>query len=309
MRVVWLREFGPPGVLVSGTAPDPVVGPGQVLVDVDLVNVTFVETQVRAGNGPFPVSLPMVPGNGVGGNVAAVGEGVSAGLVGALVVTSTGGSGAYAERVAVSADSLFTVPEGRSLDEAVALLADGRTATMMASAAGIGAGDRVLVEAAAGGVGSLLVQLAKAAGAQVVGAVGGERKASIAVGLGADVVVDYSRAGWEREAGPVDVVFDGVGGDIGRTAFELLASGGRMVSFGLASGTWTSISDDEAAARGVKLVRPSASPEELREFTLSALHGPLRPLIGQRFPLERASDAHTAIESRASVGKTLLEVR
>jgi NADPH2:quinone reductase len=82
-----------------------------------------------------------------------------------------------------------------------------------------------------------------------------------------------------------------------------------MVSFGLASGAWVSISEEEAKARGVTLIRPSATPEELREFTSSALRGPLQPLIGQRFPLERAADAHAAIESRATVGKTLLEVR
>jgi NADPH2:quinone reductase len=108
----------------------------------------------------------------------------------------------------------------------------------------------------------------------------------------------------------VDVVLDGVGGDVAREAFTLLRSGGRMVSFGLASGEWASIPEEEAAARGVTLVRPSATPEQLREFTKSALEeaakGRLRPVIGQRFPLEGAADAHRAIESRSTVGKTLL---
>lgn len=313
MRAVWLREFGGPEVLVPDVAPDPVAGPGQLVVDVEFVNVTFVETQVRGGVGPFPVSLPMVPGNGVGGVVASVGEGVAAGLVGTTVVTSTGGSGAYAERVVVDADSVFAVPSGRPLDAAVALLADGRTATMMLRAAAVQAGDRVLVEAAAGGVGSLLVQLASGAGARVVGAVGGARKAAIAAELGADFVVDYTEPGWDERVrdtvGGVDVVFDGVGGEIGQTAFSLLESGGRMVSFGLASGSWVSIPDGEAVRRGVEVVRPAASAQEMRAFTESALDGPLQPLIGQRFPLERASDAHAAIEARATVGKTLLEVR
>lgn len=313
MRAVWLREFGGPEVLVPDVAPEPVAGPGQLVVDVEFVNVTFVETQVRGGVGPFSVSLPMVPGNGVGGVVASVGDGVTAGLVGTTVVTSTGGSGAYAERVVVDAESVFVVPAGRPLDAAVALLADGRTATMMLRAAAVQAGDRVLVEAAAGGVGSLLVQLASAAGARVVGAVGGTRKAAIATELGADFVVDYTEPDWDKRVrdavGGVDVVFDGVGGDIGRTAFDLLASGGRMVSFGLASGSWVSLPDGEAARRGVEVVRPTASAEELRAFTMSALDGPLQPLIGQRFPLERASDAHAAIEARATVGKTLLVTR
>ena len=95
MRAVWLREFGGPEVLVAGEAPDPVPGPGQVLVEVAFVNVTFVETQFRAsGFGPSAAELPMIPGNGVGGVVAAVGEGVDPSLLGTRVVTGTGGSGA-----------------------------------------------------------------------------------------------------------------------------------------------------------------------------------------------------------------------
>lgn len=318
MRAVWLREFGGPEVLTPGEAPDPVAGPGQVVVDVEFVNITFIETQFRAsGRGPFAAELPTVPGNGVGGVIAAVGDGVAADLLGARVVTGTGGSGGYAERVAVSADTVFRVPDGLPLDVAVALLADGRTATMMTRAADVRAGDRVLVEAAAGGVGSLLVQLAKAAGARVVAAAGGVRKLSVATDLGADVVVDYTDEGWAKRVrdalGAVDVVFDGVGGEIGRTAFELLDGGGRMVSFGLASGTWTPIGDEEAAAHGVILTRPSATPDELRAYTESALAeaaaGRLRPVIGQRFPLAGAADAHAAIQSRATIGKTLLETR
>jgi NADPH2:quinone reductase len=318
MRAVWLREFGGPEVLTLGEASEPVAGPGQVVVDVEFVNITFVETQFRAtGLGPFAATLPMIPGNGVGGVVASVGPGVEPGLVGTRVVTSTGGSGGYAERVAVDADAMFRVPDEVALDTAVALLADGRTATMMTRAAAIRPGERVLVEAAAGGVGSLIVQLAKAAGARVVAAVGGARKAEFATGLGAEAAVDYTDEGWAKRVrdavGAVDVVFDGVGGAIARTAFELLDRGGRMVSFGLASGSWAEVGEDVAAERGVTLVRPSATPAELRAFTESALteaaEGRLRPVIGQRFPLGEAAAAHAAIQSRATVGKTLLVTR
>lgn len=309
MRAVWLKEFGGPEVLVPGEAPDPVPGPGQVLIDVAFVNITFIETQFRAsGAGPYRAELPMIPGNGVGGVVVAG----PAELVGTRVVTSTGGSGGYAERVAVDAGGVFGVPEGVGLDEAVALLADGRTAIMLVDAVGELSGRRVLVEAAAGGVGSLLVQLCKAAGAEVVAAVGGGRKVEVALGLGADVGVDYLEDGWGDRVGAVDVVFDGVGGEIGRAAFGLLGDGGRLLSFGLASGAWNDVGVEEAAARGVTLVRAAPTPERLRGYTESALGlaaaGRLRALIGQRFPLERASDAHAAISSRATVGKTLLEV-
>ncbi|XRQ11865.1 zinc-binding dehydrogenase [Actinomadura welshii] len=310
MRAVWLKEFGGPEALVPGDAPDPVPGEGQALIEVQFANITFVETQMRAGASPFPMKEPpLILGNGVGGVVAAVGPGADAGLVGHRVVSAAGGSGGYAELVAVDAAGMFDVPDGMALDEAVALLADGRTAVMMFRAADPGPGERVLVEAAAGGVGTLLVQLAKAAGATVVAAAGGPRKAEVAMGLGADEAVDYREPGWAEKAGKVDVVFDGVGGDVAREAFTLLAEGGRMVSFGLASGEWAGIPEDEAAERGVQLVRPAATPEQLREFTRAALTGTLKPVIGQRFPLERAADAHAAIESRATVGKTLLEVR
>ncbi|NVI88806.1 zinc-binding dehydrogenase [Actinomadura sp. BRA 177] len=314
MRAVWLTKFGGPEVLVPGEAPDPVPDEGQALIEVEFANITFVETQMRSGNGPAPVKLepPVIPGNGVGGVVAAVGKGVDDRLVGRRVVSSTGGTGAYAEKAAVDAKGLFDVPDGLALDDAVALLADGRTATMMLSAAGPRPGERVLVEAAAGGVGTLLVQLAKNRDATVVAAAGGAHKAEIPLRLGADEAVDYREPGWGEKVGRVDVVFDGVGGDVAREAFALLRSGGRMVSFGLASGEWAGISEEEAATRGVTLVRPSATPEQLREFTKSALEeaakGRLRPVIGQRFPLEGAADAHRAIESRSTVGKTLLEL-
>jgi NADPH2:quinone reductase len=313
MRVVWLTGFGGPEVLVAGEAPDPEPGPGQVLVDVAFAGITFIETRFRAtGEGPFARELPMVPGNGVGGTVAAVGADVDPDLTGRRVVTGTGGSGGYAERVVVGAESPVPVPDGLALDAAVALLADGRTATMLVDAAAVRGGDRVLVEAAAGGVGTLIVQLAHAAGARVIGAAGGEAKLALATSLGADVGIDYTEPGWERTAGPVDVVFDGVGGAIARAAFGLLGEGGRMVSFGLASGSWSDVSESEAAARGVRkigLQRPD--PATSRALTARALaaaaDGRLRPVIGARFPLGCAAEAHAAIEARATVGKTLLQ--
>ena len=135
MRAVRLKEFGGPEMLVVGEAPEPVAGPGQALIEVAFSNITFVETQFRAGGfDPFSTELPTIPGNGVGG-----------------VVSGTGGSGGYAERVAVDTGGLFEVPDGRDLDRAVALLADGRTATMLVRKAGLRGGERALVEAAACG--------------------------------------------------------------------------------------------------------------------------------------------------------------
>jgi NADPH:quinone reductase len=259
LRAVVLRQFGPPVELVAAEVPDPVPGPGQALIEVEIVNVTFVETQVRAGRPLNPAMAPRLPavlGNGVGGVVAAVGERADPALVGRRVISSTGGSGAYAERVAVDAAGLIPVPDELGLAEAAAPRA----------------GETVLVEAAAGGVGSLLLQLARNAGARVVAAAGGGRKLSLAAELGAGVTVDYNEPGWAEQVRPrvggVDVVFDGVGGRVGREAFDLLRAGGRFCAFGMASGAFTRIPDGEDARRGVTVIRGApVTPEELRELT------------------------------------------
>jgi NADPH2:quinone reductase len=315
VRAVLVNEFGPPEVLVPAEVPDPVAEAGQALIGVEIANITFVETQLRAGKAPHPSMqprLPTIPGNGVGGVVAEVGDGVDATLVGTRVITSTGGSGGYAERVAVDSAGVIPVPDGVGLPEAVALLADGRTAMALMRAAEVRADETVLVEAAAGGVGSLLVQLARGAGARVVAAAGGERKLRVARELGPDEAVDYNEPAWaEKMRDGVDVVFDGVGGAVGRAAFELVRPGGRFCAFGLASGAFTDIPDADAARRDMTVIRGTRlGPEALGELSRAALAeaeaGRLRPVIGQTFPLERVADAHEAIEARATVGKTLL---
>lgn len=131
MRAVVLREFGPPECLVIDELPDPRPGPGQAVVAVEIAGITFVETQVRAGKPPNPAMLPRLPavlGNGIGGTVTSVGTDVDPGVVGQRVVTTTDGSGGYAEQVAVAAAGLIAVPAALGLADAVALLADGRTA-------------------------------------------------------------------------------------------------------------------------------------------------------------------------------------
>ena len=268
MRAVVLEAFGPPDVLVPTEVPAPTVGAGQVLIDVELANVTFVETQVRAGNAPNPAmtpALPTIPGNGVGGVVVAVGEGTDRSLRGARVVTSTGGSGGYAEQVAVDAGGVLRVPDDLGMAEAVALVADGRTAALLVEAAAVADGETVLVEAAGGGVGTLLVQLAGRRGARVVGAAGDARKLALARELGADATVDYRDPEWPERvraelSDGVDVAFDGVGGAIGRAAFALVRDGGRFVPFGMASGEFAQLRDGDATA-AARARRPPRSTD------------------------------------------------
>jgi NADPH2:quinone reductase len=319
-----MTESGPPDVLVVRRVDDPVAGLDQVLIETTRSNVTFVDTQIRAGRPPNPAmspKLPAIPGNGVGGTVVAVGPNVGEVWVGARVVATTGGTGGYAELVTVDAERLVSVPENLSLPDAVALLADGRTAIRLMQQAAPRPGETVLIEAAGGGVGSLLVQLAKKTGARVIAAARGERKLALARGLGADRTIDYTNESWmdqlldERAGrGSVDVVFDGIGGEIGRAAFSLLRARGRHFAFGMASGSFTNISEAEAHERGVTVFRGAAvSVPEMTALTKTAVEqgaaAELRPVVGQTFPLELAADAHRTIERRETLGKTLLAVR
>jgi NADPH2:quinone reductase len=316
VRAVVIREFGPPEVLEPAEVGDVRAGPDDVVIDVEFANVTFVETQVRAGRPPHPSMLPALPavlGNGVGGTV---GEGSP--WSGRRVVASLNGTGGYAERTVSAVARLIGVPDGLATRDAVALLADGRTALALAGRADLRAGETVLVEAAGGGVGTLLVQIARRAGARVVALAGQPRKLALARDLGADVTADYSRAGWEKQVrdavGEVNVVFDGVGGDIGLAAFGLLGAGGRFCPFGMASGSFAPVTPELAEDRQVTVRAGAAgSPEELAALARTALAeaaaGRLRPVIGQEFELAAAARAHAAIEARQTVGKTLLTVR
>jgi NADPH2:quinone reductase len=321
MRAIQVTRFGGPEVLVATEVPDPVAGPGSVVVDVSVADVVFVETRVRAGLGGryFPVQPPYVPGAGVAGRVRSVGQGVDRGWAGRRVLTYTGEHGGYAEQALAPAAGLVPVPDGLDLRDAAALLHDGNTAFGLLEGTGIKPGEWVLVTAAGGGLGILLTQLARAAGAHVVAAARGKRKLDLALERGADAAVDYTEPGWTERvreatggAGP-DVVFDGAGGEIGRAALEVTARGGRFSAHGAASGGFA-VDPGETERRGVTIrgieqVR-SADPEVARrrlERALSAAAaGRIKPVIGQTFPLEKAADAHAAIESREVLGHTLL---
>ncbi|KAB2365044.1 zinc-binding dehydrogenase [Actinomadura montaniterrae] len=324
MRSVVLPEFGPPDRLRVVETPEPRPGPGQVAVRVAAVGVQFLETQIRSGVmrgalGGAP--LPVVLGKEVAGRVSAVGPDGDAALVGTRVLAGTAGTGGYAEVAAVPADSLVPVPDDLDLQDALALYRYGATAQGLVQAARVSAGDRVLVLAAAGAVGTVLLQLLKHAGATVVGAARGEHKLALARKLGADHAVDYSLPGWpgevrEAAGGSVDVVFDHVGGELGRASFDLLTPGsGRQVVFGFSGGTPLDVRPMELLGRGLTLTGFSAGPiwsrpDHARALVTEVLGlasaGSLTPVVGRRFPLEGAADAHAAVEARDTVGKTLL---
>jgi NADPH:quinone reductase len=322
MRAIEAVGFGGPEVLGVRQLPDPVAGAGEVVIDVAVAPVLFLDTQIRAGLARdwFPVRPPYVPGRGVAGSVGSVGTDVEPAWAGRRVLADTP-AGGYLEQAVVPADRLIPVPDGVDLADAAALLHDGRTAFALVRATVPQAGEWVLVVGAAGGLGVLLVQLARQAGARVIGAARGEKKLALITESGADAVVDYSRPDWVRQAvritggaGP-SLVLDGVGGDIGRAAFDMTANGGRFSAHGTPGGGFAPISQRDASERGISVLgidRVQLEPAEVTRLTSLALaeaaSGRIKPVIGQTFSLDRAADAHRAIESRAGLGKTLLEV-
>lgn len=296
--------------------PEPVAGPGQVVVGLEAADVIFLDTLLRRGWGSefFPRHPPYVPGGGGAGHVLSVGEGVDPAWLGRHVVGR--GPEGYADQVVLSAEEIVEVPDGLGSTEAAAVLHDGATALMLASRAEIEEGSWVLVAAAAGGAGSLLVQLMRDAGARVVAAARGERKLALARDLGAEVTVDYSLDGWQdqvREAtGGVGLAFDGAGGPLGRAVFETVVPGGRFVTYGSSDGL-ADIDPELARERQVHVdnllaVRPA--PAVVNEFLAEALsltaQGRLRPVISATYPLAEAEKAHRSLEERTTLGKSLL---
>jgi NADPH2:quinone reductase len=293
---------------------------------VEAAGVNFIDTYRRTGL--YPVPLPHVPGTEGAGTVLALGEGVAATLPEVREGTRIAwvdAPSSYAERVLVRADRAIPVPEAVPSAVAAAVALQGLTAHyLVTDTAEVGPGTRCLVHAAAGGVGLLLVQLAKARGAEVFATVSTPQKADLARGAGADHVVPYEgdgvdfAAAIEAVAGPrpLDVVFDGVG----RATFEgglgLLRPRGLMVSYGNASGAVEPVAPLRLSSGGsLYLTRPTlndyiADRTDLlrrgREVLGAVADGSLAVRIGARFPLAQAAEAHRLLESRGSTGKVLL---
>lgn len=321
MRAVRLHEFGPAGNLVLDELPDLDPGPGQVRIAVEAAGVHLVDTTIRRGEpGPIPPPpLPTIPGREVAGVVDRVGAEVPAEWLGSRVVAHLGPvPGGYAEQAVCDVDLLYEVPDHVGSADAVASVGTGRTALGVLELEPPTADDVVLVPSAAGGLGWLLVQAAAEAGATVVAAARGPVRTGRLGELGADLVVDYGEPGWEEKVRAsydgVSLVYDGVGGDVGRTSLELLRPGGRLVMFGFSAGTPTALDTSDLVQRGISAgwslgPRMTSLPGGIPGLALRALRrtaaGRWRPLV-TTYPLADAARAHTDLEERRALGKVVL---
>jgi NADPH:quinone reductase len=320
MQAIRVSATGGPEALQIEEVPAPEPGPGQIRVKVEAAGVNFVEIYQRKGQYKLP--LPFTPGGEAAGMVDAVGPNVADIRVGGRVA-SVDARGSYAQYALVQADHAVPLPDGVSAEIAAAVMTQGITAHFLAhSVFRLEAGQTALVHAAAGGVGQLLVQIAKKRGASVIGTVGSAEKARIARDLGADEVILYNETDFVVETKRltngvgVDVVYDSVG----RTTFEkglnVLKPRGLMALFGQSSGPVAPLDPQILNAKGsLYLTRPTyrdylATREELlwraQDIFGWIAAGELRVRIDKTFPLAEAAAAHQYLEDRKTRGKVLL---
>jgi len=320
MKAIRIDGFGGPEVLRLAEVPDPSPGPGQVVVRVVAAGVNFVDVYHRTGLYPNP--LPLVPGMEGAGVVAERGPGVATLREGDRVAW-TGILGSYAERVLLAADRAVALPPGIGTETAAAVMLQGMTAHYLCTSTfPLQEGHVCLVHAAAGGVGLLLVQMAKRRGARVIGTVGTEAKAALARGAGADEVILYAREDFLEavkrltDGRGVDVVYDSVGRATAEKSLDCLLPRGMMVFYGNASGPVPPIDPLLLSRKGsLFLTRPNlvhhiadrASLEARASDVLGDVAaGRLAVRIDRTLPLADAAEAHRALEGRLTAGKVLL---
>ncbi|MBV8584747.1 MAG: NADPH:quinone oxidoreductase family protein [Verrucomicrobia bacterium] len=324
MKAVQLSRFGNPDVLQLIEMPTPRPEPGEVLVRIHAAGVNFFEILLRQNQYAITPELPMILGVEVAGVVEELGEGVNKDWVGTRVAVPMfafgRGHGGYAEYVTVNASSLVPLPEGLSFEPAVALLVQGLSARYMVRQSSP-SDKAVVVTAAAGGVGSLLVQLAKRAGAkQVIALASTMVKLEFCRSLGADFVFDYTTPDWTDEVKKItdgagaDLIYDSVGGNKTKAAVAALAPGGQLLfaavnRFKLEQSDLEKMILNNQSIKGfalLPLLQPAKLRDDLAELFALVRTGKLNITIAERFTLARANEAHRALENRSTIGKVVL---
>lgn len=317
MKAIRVHELGGPEKLAFEEIERPVPDGDEILVRVSAAGINYADTMMRSGNYLTKPDLPFTPGYEAAGVIEEIGEDVT-GLQKGQRVLATTSSGGYAEFATAKANSVIPIPDELGFGEATALLVQGLTALGLLNETK--PGQTILIHAAAGGVGSLLVQLAKHKGLKVIGTASSEQKLQMIAGLGADAAIDYTESVWPEEVlkatggNGADWIIEMVGGDIVAKNLKILATHGTMIVYGSASGE-----DFKLSVLGLMFKNHTVKgywlmnePVENRiKFTRELLEhlgaGRLKIQVTE-FPLERVKEAHEAIESRKTTGKVVLKV-
>jgi len=313
MRAIQMTQFGGPEVLRLAELPIPEPGPEQTLIRVSRAGLNFADTHTRTNSYVQKATLPLVPG----GEVAGVREDTGERVV-ALV-----GSGGYAEYAVAPKDLVFPIPDALEDGTALAMIVQGTTAWHLYRTAGrVADGESVVVHGAAGGVGSLAVQLGRPLGAgRVIATASNEQKRSLALDLGADAAIDPAPGGLtERlieanEGQPVDVVFEMSGGEVFDASYKVLAPFGRIVAYGIATNQPNQIMTGSLLRHSRAVVgfylfhclqRPGMFGQALADLFERAARGELQAIVGHTYPLEQAAQAQIDLRERRTTGKLLL---
>jgi NADPH:quinone reductase-like Zn-dependent oxidoreductase len=330
-RLVQIPRYGAPDVLRVIEGGDPVAAAGQVVVDVAACGVNFADTMARVGLYADAPKPPMVVGYEVAGTIAAVGDGVDAGRVGERVMAGTQ-FGGYASRVAVPAGDAIPLADRLSFEQGAAIPVN--YATAWAGLLGYGSlrsGEKVLIQAAGGGVGIAATQIAKRAGAEVWGTASPSKHDAIRAN-GVDHAVDYRSSGWWEGLPPFDLILDAIGGRQFRRSYRMLRAGGRLVAFGASSvhqgerRNYAKVLPEALPMlRGFNLIEQMESSKAVIGLNMLTLwkdrgtlqpwieplaelieDGTVQPVVSDAVPFDRAADAHRIIGERRNVGKVVL---
>lgn len=330
MRAVVITKHGGSGVLRVQEQPDPELGPGEVRIGVAAAGINFADVMARMGLYPDAPKPPCVVGYEVAGTILELGEGVQGLNHGQRVIAGTE-FGGYASQVVVSAGDVIPLAEGLTFEQGAAIPVNYGTAwTGLVGFGSLQPGERVLIHAAAGGVGIAATQIAKRQGAEVYGTASPAKHARISE-LGVDHPLDYTASGWERDLPQFDVIMDAIGGKSFRRSYDLLGPGGRLVAFGasaLVSGErrnpvsalstvlrmprFNLIKQMSASKAVIGLNMLTLSRDERRRTQASAAvrelleDGTIQPVVAGTFSFEEAGDAHNMITERRNVGKVVL---
>jgi NADPH2:quinone reductase len=322
MRAAVCRSYGTPEDLVIEDLPQPVPGPGQLVVRVHAAAVNFPDVLLIAGKYQVKIPVPFIPGSELAGEVVAVGEGTP--FHPGQRVSATTPTGAFAEQALLDSASAALIPDGADFASAAAFGVTYRTAYhALRSIAEVAQGDWVVVLGAAGGVGLAAVDLAVAMGARVLAAASSAEKLELCRQRGAEATVDYDREDLktrirEHTGDAARVVLDPVGGAYAEPALRALARGGTFITLGYASGTIPSIPLNLVLLKGITIRgmeirtfmvdRPEDAARDTRELSQMFADGTIRPYIGARFPLSETPAALRHVAERKVLGKVVIDV-